>query len=70
MTLSDDAADPAGTPASFDFEGVPTQRVALLEAGVCRDVVHDARTAPRGPAASPPATGCRRPTRGDPSRCT
>ena len=47
VSLSDDAADPAGTPASFDFEGVPTQRVTLLEAGVCRDVVHDSRTAAR-----------------------
>ncbi len=41
VSISDDAADPAGTPASFDYEGVPTQRVTLVEAGVCRDVVHD-----------------------------
>ena len=45
MTLVDDAADPAGTPASFDYEGVSTQGVRLIEAGVCRDVVHDNRTA-------------------------
>jgi predicted Zn-dependent protease len=45
--LVDDAADPAGTPASFDYEGVPTQRVTLLEAGVCREVVHDNQTAAR-----------------------
>jgi predicted Zn-dependent protease len=47
FSLHDDASDPAGTPASFDFEGVPKQRVTLVEAGVCREVVHDAQTAPR-----------------------
>lgn len=47
VSISDDAADPSGTPASFDFEGVPTQRVPLLEAGVCREIVHDNQTAAR-----------------------
>jgi predicted Zn-dependent protease len=47
ISVSDDAADVAGTPASFDYEGVPTQRVQLIEAGVCRDIVHDSRTAER-----------------------
>ena len=47
VTIVDDAADPAGTPASFDYEGVAKQRVTLLDAGVCRDVVHDAQTASR-----------------------
>jgi predicted Zn-dependent protease len=47
VSISDDASDPAGTPASFDFEGVPTQRVSLLEAGVCRNLVHDTRSAAR-----------------------
>jgi predicted Zn-dependent protease len=47
VSISDDAADPSGTPASFDFEGVPTQHVTLLDAGVCRDIVHDVRTAAR-----------------------
>lgn len=45
VTLVDDAADPAGTPASFDYEGVAKQRVTLIENGVCREVVHDSRTA-------------------------
>jgi predicted Zn-dependent protease len=45
--VRDDAADPAGTPASFDFEGVPTQRVTLIDAGECRDIVHDSATAAR-----------------------
>jgi predicted Zn-dependent protease len=47
VSLADDASDTAGTPASFDYEGVPTRRVTLLEAGVCREVVHDAQTAAR-----------------------
>jgi predicted Zn-dependent protease len=47
VNVSDDATDVAGTPASFDYEGVPTQRVVLLEAGVCREVVHDNQTASR-----------------------
>jgi len=54
VSLVDDAADRSGTPASFDYEGVPTQRVTLLEAGVCRDVVHDNKTAAR---AGVPSTG-------------
>jgi predicted Zn-dependent protease len=52
VTLVDDASDDAGTPASFDYEGVPTRRVTLLEAGVCREVVHDAQTAARAGVAS------------------
>jgi predicted Zn-dependent protease len=47
VTITDDATDMAGTPTSFDYEGVPTQRVTLLECGVCRDVVHDNQTAAR-----------------------
>ena len=39
-------------PAAFDYEGVPKRRVVLIEAGVCRDVVHDTRTALRGGVAS------------------
>jgi predicted Zn-dependent protease len=52
VTIHDDAADPLGTPASFDYEGVPTQRVTLLEGGVCRDPVHDSATAARAGVAS------------------
>ncbi len=33
VSVSDDAADVAGTPASFDYEGVPTQRVPLHRGG-------------------------------------
>lgn len=47
VTIRDDATDPAGTPCSFDYEGVAKQPTTLIEAGVCRDVVDDAETAAR-----------------------
>jgi PmbA protein len=47
VTIADDGCDPAGLPASFDAEGVPKQRLALLDAGVCRDLAYDAQTAAR-----------------------
>jgi len=47
VNLSDDGTDPEGAPASFDYEGVAKQRVSLIDKGVCRDVVHDTRTAAR-----------------------
>jgi predicted Zn-dependent protease len=47
VTIVDDGFDPAGLPASFDYEGVPKQQVALVEAGACREVVYDAQTAAR-----------------------
>ena len=52
VTIVDDGYDPAGLPLPFDFEGVAKQRVSLLEAGVCRDVVYDAQTAARAGVAS------------------
>ncbi|HEX5466756.1 MAG TPA: TldD/PmbA family protein [Candidatus Limnocylindrales bacterium] len=52
VTIVDDGMDPAGAPASFDYEGVAKQRVALIERGVCRDVVYDAQTAARAGRAS------------------
>ncbi|HEX6867875.1 MAG TPA: metallopeptidase TldD-related protein, partial [Candidatus Limnocylindrales bacterium] len=47
VTIVDDGYDPTGLPLSFDYEGVAKQRVSLVEAGVCRDVVYDAQTAAR-----------------------
>lgn len=45
FTLWDDGLDPRGYPKAFDLEGVPKQRVLLVEEGVARDVVWDRRTA-------------------------
>jgi len=47
VTIVDDSTDPAGLPASFDYEGVAKERVTLIERGICRDVVFDAQTAKR-----------------------
>lgn len=47
VTIVDDGSDPAGLPMSFDYEGVPKQRVTLVENGICRGVVYDAQTAAR-----------------------
>jgi len=47
VTISDDGRDPAGLPMGFDAEGVPKQRLALLDAGVCRDLAYDQQTAAR-----------------------
>jgi predicted Zn-dependent protease len=47
VTVVDDGLDPAGLPMGFDAEGVPKQRLALLEAGVCRDIAFDQQTAAR-----------------------
>lgn len=52
VSIWDDARDPRGLPAAFDFEGVPTQRVTLIERGVARGVVYDTRTARRDGARS------------------
>ena len=37
---------------AFDYEGVRKQRVPLVEAGVCREVVYDSQTAARAGRAS------------------
>ena len=61
ISVWDDAHNPLGLPASFDFEGVPKQRVELVVDGVARDVVWDRRTGARagkrstGHALAPPA---------------
>jgi len=52
VTIVDDAADPAGLPMAFDYEGVPKRRVELIEQGVCAGVVYDAQTAARAGAHS------------------
>lgn len=47
VSISDDALDPRGLPFPCDYEGVPKQRVALIERGVARDVVYDTETGAR-----------------------
>ena len=47
VSIIDDGEDLAGLPMAFDFEGVPKQRVELVEGGICRGVVYDAQTAAR-----------------------
>ena len=46
-TLVDDGLTPRGLPKAFDFEGVPKQRVTIVDKGVAKDVVWDRRTAKR-----------------------
>ncbi|HEX6680481.1 MAG TPA: metallopeptidase TldD-related protein [Gaiellaceae bacterium] len=47
VSIADDALDPRGLPKSFDFEGVPKQRVPLVENGVLRGAVWDRASAAR-----------------------
>ena len=47
VTITDDGRDPAGLPMGFDAEGVPKQRLGLIEKGVCCEVAYDAQTAAR-----------------------
>jgi predicted Zn-dependent protease len=47
ITIYDDGRDPRCLPLPFDFEGVPRQRVSLIEAGVARGPVYDSYTAAR-----------------------
>jgi PmbA protein len=47
FTLADDGLTPRGLPKAFDFEGVPKQRVTIVDKGVAKDVVWDRRTAKR-----------------------
>ncbi|MDP9481934.1 MAG: TldD/PmbA family protein [Chloroflexota bacterium] len=45
VDIWDDGFDPLGLPMAFDYEGVAKRRVALIEKGVCREVVYDSQTA-------------------------
>lgn len=47
VSIVDDAADPAGLPMAFDYEGVAKRPVTLVDDGLCVDVVHDAQTGAR-----------------------
>lgn len=45
VTIYDDGLDPRTLALEFDFEGVPKQKVMLIENGVARGVVYDSYTA-------------------------
>lgn len=45
ISLWDDGLDPNGIPTEFDFEGVPKQRVNLIDQGIATGVVYDSYTA-------------------------
>jgi PmbA protein len=47
ITIWDDGLDARGLVLPFDFEGVPKQRVTLIEKGVAQGVVYDSFTAGR-----------------------
>lgn len=47
ITLVEDPRDPAGLPRPFDFEGVPSETLRLIEDGLARGVVYDSQTAAR-----------------------
>jgi predicted Zn-dependent protease len=62
VTILDDGHDELGLPLPFDFEGVPKQKVVLVENGVPRGPVYDLTTAHKegkrttGHAIPPPNT--------------
>lgn len=45
VTLWDEGTRPGGLPLAFDAEGLPKEKVMLLEDGVARNVVYDSYTA-------------------------
>ncbi|HTY08976.1 MAG TPA: TldD/PmbA family protein [Candidatus Edwardsbacteria bacterium] len=45
VTIGDDAYSASGLAFPFDFEGLPRQRVTLIDRGVARAVVHNSYTA-------------------------
>jgi PmbA protein len=47
VSIWDDGLDLTGLPASFDFEGMPKQRVDLITRGVASGLVYDMQTATR-----------------------
>ncbi|MGC9060986.1 MAG: TldD/PmbA family protein, partial [Thermoplasmata archaeon] len=62
ITIWDDGNDPTGLPMPFDFEGVPKQRVSIIENGVAKGYVYDSYTGGREGKQStghalPPGTG-------------
>ncbi len=75
ITIVDDCRNPDLFPYPFDFEGVSTQVVTLIDRGVCRDFVYDTPTAvhdgvefDRALAAAAEHVGCISAAHGDDAR--
>ncbi len=49
ITIWDDGFDPRGIMFPFDYEGVPKQKVVLIEEGIARGVVYDSASANKEP---------------------
>ena len=47
VTIWDDGHDPGGLLQAIDYEGVPKEKVVLIEQGIARNIVHDSFTAAR-----------------------
>ncbi len=47
VTIYDDGHDPAGLPRTFDYEGMPKQRIVMFDHGIANAVVYDSFTAAR-----------------------
>jgi PmbA protein len=52
FTLWDDAADSRGLAMPFDWEGVPAQRLSLIDKGILRGLAYDSRSAAKEGRAS------------------
>lgn len=52
ITIWDDALDARGFPIPFDFEGVPKEKIVLIEKGVAKKVVYDSYLAAKYKARS------------------
>ena len=52
VTIYDDGHDPAGLAQAFDYEGVPKQRVVMIDRGIANAVVYDSFTAARSDSAN------------------
>lgn len=58
FTLWDDAADPRGLAQPFDWEGMPAQRLPLIEKGVLCGLAYDSRSAAKEGRASTGHASC------------
>jgi predicted Zn-dependent protease len=52
ISIWDDGLDPRGLPLPFDFEGVPKQRVSMVDKGTAKAVVYNSLTAKKEGKAS------------------